>query len=410
MPVESQKVIAFLYNRLDDPLIQSNIYLYIKAAAERKQCKFCLVTYEDPAKTSAEETAALQEELDRLGISWRRLRWHQGRSLLLKGFDIAAGFFEILKLRVFGGYRSIVSLGTVAGSFAYLCAVVLRMRLYLYQYEPHSEYTRDVGYWKDTSFGYRLLNWLERRSAQYASVISSGTRHMQARLNDWNVRGEFVKIPSVVNDAKFHFTKEKRAWARSQLGVPMDAEVIFYAGKFGGLYYYEEAGQMFRTLREAEPELFFIVITLNDIEDIREMLARHGITERIAIGSSSYGDIDKYLCAGDFAIVNVPPGPSKQFVSNIKVGEYLCSGMPYLICRGISEDDAYAEDENVGVVVTDFSDVEIRRAAVAIRQFLDEPREELRQRCRSVGIEYRGFVNLNRRFETALEVLCDSSD
>jgi len=46
---------------------------------------------------------------------------------------------------------------------------------------------------------------------------------------------------------------------------------------------------------------------------------------------SDYENIHKYHFASDFAIISVPQGPSKKFISNIKVGEYLTAGLPFLI-------------------------------------------------------------------------------
>ena len=70
--------------------------------------------------------------------------------------------------------------------------------------------------------------------------------------------------------------------------------------------------------------------------------------EDYTITHSDYENIHKYASASDFAIISVPPGPSKKFISNIKVGEYLCAGMPFLITRGVSEDYIYAQEKEVG--------------------------------------------------------------
>jgi hypothetical protein len=101
----------------------------------------------------------------------------------------------------------------------------------------------------------------------------------------------------------------------------------------------------------------------------------------------------------------VPPGPSKKFISNIKVGEYLCAGLPFLITRGVSEDYLYAEQKNVGVVVDDFVETEIKKAWPQIKAYLTMNAEQRRQHCRAVGIEYRGFENLNKLFKAAVASL-----
>jgi len=403
-----KKIIIYLYNRLYDPLIQSNLFLYIREIGKKEIYTFTIISYEDPdfplSNKQQEETRILFKELN---ISWIPLTWSRGQSISKKIGNLTSGFFKVRNLKK-DGYNNIVSLGTVAGSFAFIYAKLLNLNLYLYQYEPHSEYTLDVGYWSKNSSGYKILNWLEKKSAHFAKVISSGTRHMQERLENWKTNADFFKIPSVVNQNKFYYSENHRNLIRDRYEISRDKKVILYAGKYGGLYFYEENPQMFKFLREHNPDFHILIVTLNDITEIKNLFAEHGITTNLTITTSSYEDIDKYLSAADFGIVSVESGPSKKFVSNIKVGEYLSCGLPYLICRGISEDDWYAETYNVGVVVKDFSKKEIDLAYPKIQALLEEPSDKLKKRCRETGIAYRGFNNLYPRFEEAIAVLCKS--
>ena len=408
-----KKVIIYLYNRLNDPLIQSNLFLYINELNKKGIYKFTVVTYESIAQNSYENTNYTltpqeikqnESALNDQDIDWVRLEWFSGKSLYNKLKCFLNGFKEIKKLKK-QGYDHIVALGTVAGSFAYLFSKFLNIHLYLYQYEPHSEYTYDVGYWSKSSLGFQMLNRLEKRSAHSAKVISSGTKHMENRLKNWKTKAAFFKIPSVVNQEKFQYSIEKSNYIRDKYSIPRDKKVILYAGKFAGLYFNEENPRMFSYLRNFSKDFHILIVTLNPIEEIKELFKNEGITQNLTVTSSSYEDIDKYLSAADFGTVSVESGPSKQFVSNIKVGEYLSCGLPYLICRGISEDDWYAENKGVGVVVKDFSEKEINQAYPKIQAYLDKDPQSLKEHCRKIGIEYRGFVNLYPRFEQAMKSL-----
>jgi hypothetical protein len=322
---------------------------------------------------------------------------------------VFAGFRVAVNLRR-QGYRSIVSLASVAGAYAYLYARVLGLSLYMYQYEPHSEYALDNRMWKRESPQYRMMHLLERWSAAYAKVISSGTRFMQDRLqNQWQVPARFFKIPSVADDQKFTFNPDDRARIRTQLNIPADAPVLIYPGKFGDLYYRAETAFAFRWLREAEPRLHLMIITPHRDEEVYDLFDQAGVDRAAySISHSDYTGIHQYYSAADMGVIAVPPGPSKQFISNIKVGEYLCSGLPYLITRGVSEDYCYAEERGVGVVVDTFDEADIRAAWPEIQRYLTSDKEALRKHCRQVGIEYRGFVNLNPVFRQALAHLTGS--
>jgi hypothetical protein len=403
-----KNVVIFLYNRLFDPLIQGNFWLYVKDYLDHPDpsIRFHVVTFEDRRYPLTESQSLLVKGWEQQGLVWTPLQWHPGTGMRNKLMDVWAGFLAVLRLRT-SGYRHVVTLGSVAGSYAYLYARLLGMRLFLYQFEPHSEYAIDNGMWSDKSLMYRIAHSLERRAAQFASVIASGTRFMQQRLeNEWRVKGRFFKIATVANDRKFKFDPNDRDAMRTTLGLRDDQWVLFYPGKFGSLYYTDETAWMYRWLRELEPRLHFLIVTPHADDEIRGIFDRAGVDRAsYTICHSDYADIHAYFFAADFAIIAVPPGPSKRFISNIKVGEYLCAGLPFLITRGVSEDYLVAEEQDVGVVVDDFCETDVKAAWPAIKRYLEMDPEVRRDHCREVGLAYRGFDGLNQEFKAAIDSL-----
>lgn len=404
-------VIIFLYNRLFDPLIQGNFWLYIKDYLFDPDAPvhFHLITYEDPNHPLTDEQRALVAEWQDRGMEWTALTWHPGMSLWQKFKDVLSGFAALARLRR-TGLRHIVTLGSVAGSFAYMAAVVLRMRLFLYQYEPHSEVSAAAGAWSEDSLQYKLAWFFEKRSAAYAHVIASGTRFMGERLKkDWNVRAEFFRVPTVVNEDKFNFDPDVGRQMRESLGIAADQPVLFYTGKFGGLYYASEIAQAFAWLREYEPRLHMVIVTPNDDDYVHSLFDQAGVERaHYHVCHSSYDEIEKYYYVGDMGLITIPPGPGQEFRSSIKVGEYLCAGMPFLTPTGVSEDYIHATEQGVGVVVDDFSEAPIRGAWPEMKRYLDMDREARRAHCRTFGIEYRGFSSLNPVFKAAMTALAKS--
>ena len=166
---------------------------------------------------------------------------------------------------------------------------------------------------------------------------------------------------------------------------------------------------MYRWLRELEPRLHFLIVTPQSDDEITSIFDRVGIDRaHYTLCHSDYSDIHPYFFAADYAVIAVPPGPSKQFISNIKVGEYLCSGLPFLITKGVSEDYLVAQELDVGVVVDDFREADIKAAWPKMRRLLEMPAEGRREHCRRVGLDYRGFDSLNPVFKAAMLHLTDS--
>lgn len=405
---KNKKVIIFLYNRFFDPLIQGNFWLYIDDYLKNPAggIDFHLITYEDERFPLTTQQKALTVRWQRQGLGWTSLAWHPGTGMKNKIADLWCGGLAVLKLRLHG-YRHIVTLGSVAGTFAYLYARLLFMKLFLYQFEPHSEYAVDNGMWPEHSLVCRASRLLERKAVQFATSIASGTRFMQERLVQvWRAQGCFFKIPTVANDQKFLFKQAERNSMRVELGLSYEQWVLFYPGKFGSLYYTDETALMFRWLNELEPRLHFLIVTPHTDEEIHTIFDRALVPRKAySVRHSDYSDIHPYFFAADFAVIAVPPGPSKKFVSNIKVGEYLCAGLPFLITRGVSEDYLVATEQDVGVVVDDFCEANIKAAWPEIRRFLEMDPSLRRNHCRAVGLDYRGFVKLNPVFKAAMEHL-----
>ncbi len=401
-------IIVYLYYRLFDPVVQSTLWVYIKDLLKNPigSSRIHVISYEDKEFPLTPQQQRLVEAWEELGLEWTALSWHQGVGLSLKLTDFLAGFRAAFSLRRKGA-RYIVALCSVSGSFAYLYARLLGMRLFLYSFEPHSEYGLDNGIWNERSLQYRILRTLERRAAGFAVVIASGTNFMEDLLRDiWQVRGRFLKIPCVADDRQFLFNNDLRADVRRDLNLKETAPLLFYPGKFGGLYYRNEIAWMFRWLHDIEPSLHFLIVTPHKDDEIVAIFDHAGVpSDAYTIRHSDYPAIHRYYFAADFAVIAVPPGPSKKFISNIKVGEYLCSGLPYLITRGVSEDYLYAENENVGVVVDDFGKEEIQAAWPKIRAYLEMDPVARRRHCRKIGLGYRGIAVLNPRFRSAIQTL-----
>jgi hypothetical protein len=403
--MQKTPIVIFLYNRLFDPLIQGNFWLYIKDYLNdpHSPVSFHVITYEDEKHPLTADQRALVDSWIAKGLEWTPLTWHAGMGLRQKLTDILAGFRVVRRLHG-KGMNHIAALGSVAGSFAYMCAAALGMRLFLYQYEPHSDVSVASGAWSETSIQTRLARFFEKRSANYAHVIASGTRFMGERLKkEWKVRGEFFRVPTVVNEIKFEFDSEIGSQVRNELGIGEDQPVLFYTGKFGGLYYAEEIALAYGWLRESEPNLHFLIVTPNEDDYVHSLFAMAGVDRaHYSICHSSYDQIERFYFAGDLGLITIPPGPGQQFRSSIKVGEYLCAGMPFLTPTGVSEDYVHATEQDVGVVVENYGQEAIRKAWPEIQRYLNEAKDSRRTRCRTFGIAYRGFSSLNPVFRDAV--------
>ena len=163
------------------------------------------------------------------------------------------GLFVVSGLRI-KGYKHIVTLASVAGGFAYVYSKILRLKLFMYSFEPHSEYGVDNGMWTQSSRQYKITSYLEKKSAHFATVVASGTRFMEYRIKEeWKSNANFIKLPTVVDDQKFRYNEFDRKKIRKLLNISEGKQLLYYPGKFGNLYY--SASQfacMFKWIREED--------------------------------------------------------------------------------------------------------------------------------------------------------------
>ena len=387
-------MIIYVYNSYDDPLFRGILLPFMKhAALAQPDLRFHLITYEQQDwPLTPEQRQQVRADLALHNTVWYPLTWHSGRFKLLKKlYDLVLGTLLVLKLRITTGAGSIGALCTIAGSFAFLMAKLMGLRYYGFWYEPHSEFMRDFNIWPTSGLAYRGLHYMEGLSGRHADVLTTGTVHMMKRLQEWGSKAKVFKLPSCVDETKIYFRPEGRTRIRATLPIQAETPVILYLGKFGGIYYDREIAALFRTMHELNPALFFLIVSPDPVSHIAGLMQQEGVpASHYAVTRSPYSEVQDYISAADFGVVAIPALSAQQFRSPIKVGEYLCCGLPYLVCRGISEDDAVAEQKQVGVVVKDFSAPEIRAAYPEIERYLHEDKSSQRERCRAAGIAYRG--------------------
>ena len=193
-------------------------------------------------------------------------------------------------------------------------------------------------------------------------------------------------------------------------GVTNDQQVVSYLGKLGGLYYERQVIELMGEMYRHSPRFFFRLATDYDQAIIRAWF------DEVGIPGKSYwltcfvpmDTIPRELSAADVGIVAVPPAPFQRFRSPTKVAEYLLCGVPYLVCRGISEDDEVAETARVGVAIADFSSRSLEEGLPNLDALLTENKETLRMRCREKGLTYRSRDRVIRVLQDIYDELAES--
>ena len=390
-----KECIVLVYNSFGDPLFQNLMYQYMLDLTDRTGWTFHLITYEQPAY-EIKDKKGLTAQLRKKGIRWSP-KYHRTGSFLIfkKGLDVLSGFNLILSLRL-KGVKVIWSFANVAATISYFYSRLFGFKTLIYSYEPHSQFMAELGLWETDSIKFKLLNYLEWKAGIEADYVLTGTRYMVEELTKRGARGKLLRAPTSVDETVFTVKEEQRKLYRQKLQAE-DKKILIYLGKFGGLYYDQEIFQLIKLLNSHIPGMFFLIATPDDQEKVKRKLHEVGVFKNFLVTYlSNVHDVVSYLNAADIGLNAIPPTPSQKYRSPTKVAEYLLCGLPFITCKGISEDDVYAETYGVGVVVNSFKNSEISAKLTDIEKMLGK-RVKLADKCREIGLDYRSKTNVTNQ-------------
>ena len=121
----------------------------------------------------------------------------------------------------------IISLSNISASFGVILAKLLKMKILIFNYEPHSQFQLELGLWSKNSFKYKLLNIFETYAGLHGDYVLTGTKSMSDKLISSGARGKIFRAPSSVDETIFKFSPSGRTNIRNELGVH-NKKVLLY--------------------------------------------------------------------------------------------------------------------------------------------------------------------------------------
>ena len=157
--------------------------------------------------------------------------------------------------------------------------------------------------------------------------------------------------------------------------------VLVYVGSFGGWYLTAEMLELFAVAREFNPETFALILTQRDKEKVIENIRAKGFGDgEFLVETVSPGEIPGYLNAADSALSFIKARYSKQSSSPTKIAEYLACGLPIIANAGVGDVDKLINENEVCVMVDDFSRESYHKAINEIKELGD-----IREKCRQTA-------------------------
>ena len=403
-----RQVLVPTYHSLKDPILEGHLLKYLIKIGERGQCQFVLITYEqEQYKMSHADITSLKSTLFKKNIIWIPKRYLTDGVFMMakKLWNFLTTASTAFRYAIFCQVDCILAFTSISGAMASILSMVLRKPLIIFCFEPHSLYMADFGIWTRESINFKLLNKLEHLQVRQASELLIPNEYSKRLVMGWGAKGNIHVVPFCIDDEDFRFDSDAREKIRKELSISNGEKVLLYLGKFGGIYYNEaEVISFFSSLYELDETYHFLIITPNSLEQVVVAFENLNMPKEAynVLGRVELSLVPHYVSASDIGFVAIPSLPSQRYRSPIKTANYMLCGLPYVVNRGVSDDDALAETHNIGVVINTPLVADVANCHRNINQLLNEDKVRLRKRIRETGLKYKKLDNAVQLFSVLI--------
>lgn len=299
----------------------------------------------------------------------------------------------------------IIARSALAGGLCIKAIDRLKIPYLVESFEPHALYMIESGVWNKTDPRFWVESYLEKKQKRTARFLLPVSDYYATVLQSEGVAEDRLHVmPCCVDVDSFSFNRIDRNRIRVSLSIPDKCVVGIYAGKYGGMYYCDEAFQLYRQAFDFFGGTFHLIILSGDDHQlIHSLIKKYGLPiDRIHLYKVSRDEVVAYLSAADFAFATYKPSYSKKFLSPIKIGEYWANGLPVVLEKGIGEESDIIANEGGGIIL----DRQDTTAALSkLERMLSKGRERLAEEIHLIALKYR---SLSRVKETYLKLIVEN--
>lgn len=375
------------YNGLGEPLVHSQVLPYLRGLAAAG-FSITLLTFERRgAGQYVEQQQRALAELQRCGITSRRLWYHRRPSFVATLFDAIQGFIQSASIVRSEGSAMVHARSYVPAMIGLWVQRMFGIRLLFDMRGMMADEYVDAGNWKRDGFLYRLTKRMERRLLRAADEIVVLTHRIKQEILvrpdlPPDVAGRISVIPCCVDVDKFQ--RADLPPVGEHPGSTSGEKLMVYCGSVGTWYLLDEMLDFFAACPDPNAKLLF----LNQGEHplIESALTRKGLDRsRVTIVAALPDEVPGYLARADLGLSFIKPTFSKRASSPTKLAEYLAMGLPVAVNAGVGDVDDIVRQHGVGAVVTDLTPQGYRHAWDEVQRRWADP--GVGTRCRQLARE-----------------------
>lgn len=377
------------YFGLREPLVQTQVLPYLREIAKLTEVGMHLLTFEPDLneRWSPDDISGQREKLRKDGIEWHVLPYHKRPSMLATFYDVLNGIRFIRRLSSRENIKILHARTHIPMLMAMNAAGPSDSRIIFDIRGLVAEEYADAGIWREGSMPFRLVKQVEKRGIERASQIVVLTERMRDYLveNGLKQREAIEVIPCCVDFSRVN-VNGNRPQKRERFE-------LIYAGSVSGLYLIGEMGRFFLNLKERRKDAFFRILTAGPPEIVRETFAELGIAdEDFTVLKAAPEDVPGFLEKAHLGISFRKSTFAQIAASPTKIPEYLACGLPVIANGGIGDMDRLILENDLGVVIDDFSEKDLSNAADKVLDLLEQ--NGIDRKCSRLSTENFHLTNI----------------
>ena len=271
----------------------------------------------------------------------------------------------------------------------------------------------DGGIWNPNILPFKFIyNFFKQKEKAYlleADEVVSLTYNGKEEMQSWDyLKGKednISVIPCCADLEHFNFeTTQSLTTLRTELGIKKDAFVLCYLGSVGTWYMQKEMLDYFKVQLKSIPNSVFLWITKDDPSIIINEAKKIGVENKIIIKPSERSHLPSLLTICDASIFFIKPLFSKKASSPTKQAELLGMGIPLICNANVGDTNAILEKEKVGLIASDFTEVDYQLIVDKVEGLKDIDKIHLR----NVAIKHFSLKEGVKKYNAIYEKLINS--
>ena len=267
------------------------------------------------------------------------------------------------------------------------------------------EFRVEIGLLNEKGLMFKTLKKIEKLLVKKSDMILVRTQSAKNIMIDWygtQIESKTYVTPNGKDEDFYRpYTEAQNRQIRQKYGIGDDAIFLIYVGTLGQSSMPDKMFRLFSLVTQLEPNSFFLILSRTEFDELDALAQAEGLSDAdYRVESVFPSEIPPLVSAADVGISFRAETLSMRGISPLKVCEYLLCGTPAIVNSSIGDlEDLFEKNKQLGVLLMEMSDEELRETAEWVVKTAKPSRELLRQTTRQGGIKAFGLSNIKKLYE-----------